>query len=100
MKVKQVTVVAPTKSRMLPKLGIVSAMNNRMRTAEERNTQRFHPKSCKRSAIKRAQVWLDRFLLPSGIFRANSQNCAGGFVRMGNAVMRCNNSMISTTRRT
>ena len=50
MKVKQVTVVAPTKSRMLPKLGIVSAMNNRTRTAEERKTQRFQLKSVGRIA--------------------------------------------------
>ena len=52
MKVKQVTVVAPTKSRMLPKLGIVSAMNNRTRTAEERKTQRFQLKSVGRIAMK------------------------------------------------
>ena len=45
MKVRRVMVLAPTRSRMLPKFGIVCAMNNRMIMLMLRSKQRFQLKS-------------------------------------------------------
>jgi hypothetical protein len=45
MKVRRVMVLAPTKSRMLPKFGMVCAMNKRMIMLKLRNKQRFQLKS-------------------------------------------------------
>ena len=44
-KARMVTVLAPTRARMLPKLGIDSAMNNRITTLMLRNKHRFQLKS-------------------------------------------------------
>ena len=45
MNVRRVTVDAPTKSRIDPKLGTVSAMKRRPATESERKRQRFQLKS-------------------------------------------------------
>ena len=48
---RRVTVEAPTKSRIEPKLGTVSAMKRRTATERERNRQRFQLKSVKKGDV-------------------------------------------------
>ena len=47
MKVRRVTVDAPTRSKIEPKLGTVSAMKRRKKTDNVRKTQRFQLKTKK-----------------------------------------------------
>ena len=48
MNVRRVTVEPPTRSRMAPKLGTVSAMKRRQATESDLNAQRFQLKSEKK----------------------------------------------------
>ena len=51
MKVSRVTVLPPTRSRMEPKLGTVSAMKRRVMTDTERKTHRFQLNSGKKAGF-------------------------------------------------
>ena len=46
---RRVTVLPPTKSRMLPKLGTVSATKRRKNTLHDRKAQRFQLKAAKKT---------------------------------------------------
>ena len=72
------TVEAPTRSRIAPKLGTDSAMKSRLRTEKLRKAHLFQLKL-------------------GGIWRSFSKAWVGGLVMIGNVVIRWRSSMISTT---
>ena len=71
MKVRRVTVEAPTRSRMAPKLGTDSAIKRRHATERERNTHLFQLKSLNENI----QIFMKMSLYPpEGIFSICSKN--------------------------